>query len=67
MGSCSMESHTGRFKVDDLTWSVFACGKIWNLITTWDAFIGINRTYNLAINMCGRVLISYRYSSSEPL
>ena len=38
----------------------FSGGTSLNSIPVWDTFIGIDRTFNLSINICDRVPISYR-------
>ena len=56
---CLLISSGDNDKWRPLDWNVFDCGIYSNSIPTWDTFLGIDRTFRLAVNLCDRVKISY--------
>ena len=41
--------------------NVFSCVTYYNSINNWDTFLGINHIFAVAINLCDRSTMSYRY------
>ena len=58
---CYLISYEDTDEWPPLDWNAFACSISCNSIPNWGTFLGIYPTFTLAINLCNRVPMSYRY------